>query len=86
MEEEASRINQGQTLGENSLPAGQSGGRKHGELSLERTSKDSKNAKRRKKKVKGVEIRRGHAVPRQRKGTKRNTKKKETLTNRQELD
>lgn len=49
MEEEASRINQGQTLGENSLPAGQSGGRKHGELSLELTSKDSKNAKRKKK-------------------------------------
>ena len=86
MEEEASRINQGQTLGENSLPAGQSGGRKHGELSLELTSKDSKNAKRRKKKVKGEEIRRGHAESRERKGTKRNTKKKETLTNRQELD
>ena len=49
MEEEASRINLGQTLGENSLPSGQSGGRKHGELSLELTSKDSKNAKRKKK-------------------------------------
>ena len=42
--------------------------------------------KEKKKKVKGVEIRRGHAVPRERKGTRRNTKKKETLTNRQELD
>ena len=41
MEEEASRINQGQTLGENSLPSGQSGGRKHGELSLELTSKEA---------------------------------------------
>lgn len=49
MEEEASRISQGQTFGENSLPAGQSGGRKYGEFSLELTSKDSKNAKRKKK-------------------------------------
>ena len=50
MEEEASRINQGQTLEENSLPSGQSGDGRHGELSLSLRGKDSKNAKKSKRK------------------------------------
>ena len=49
MEEEASRINQGQTLEENSLPSGQSGDGRHGELSLNLRGKDSKNAKKSKR-------------------------------------
>ena len=76
MEEEASRINQGQTLAENSLPSGQSGRRKHGQLSLELTSKDSTNAKRKKIKRKRSRDKKRPRSASRKKGHKKKHKKR----------
>ena len=80
VDEEASRINQGQILEENELPSQQIEDERHGKLSPDLSDKDSKRMQMRKKpsKEKGVNIIRGNAVSQERNDTK--TEKEEGNT------